>query len=186
MESKLARHLMAIQRVIESGLPSHNLPSTPSGNQFQLVPFRSHAHTPVAFLVSFTEENLNLIFPLKNGVNRIGRDVMWGDHQRCTERTMEGRQFLLVCKAGHAYVADDHSTNQSLVIAKSSTLPLEIDPRIPGVKLDFSKLSEVKEEGVVHLDWDGNVFQEISSGDVLVTAYSAFAFSWLTTNGGTA
>lgn len=151
---------------------------TPSGTG-RVVPLRAAARTPVAFLACFTPSYAGLVFPLKRGVNRVGRDVAWGDHEPFPERVMEGRQWLVVCGDGAAWVADDHSTNQSVLIPDGPPLAAA-DPRYSADgRCDFAALSATADGRAVPLDWAGDVVAPLRQGDVLVTTYAGFVFGWV-------
>jgi hypothetical protein len=139
----------------------------------------SAAQPPIAFLASFGGGR-HVVFALQRGVTRVGRGIPFGDFELPDGVIpIEGRQFLVVERAGQVLVMDDHSTNQSMVLPRTA-------PRLEGVRdprWDDGVYSypEVREKApqAVALDWAGTVVCEIKEGDVLLTMYSALVFGWL-------
>jgi hypothetical protein len=142
----------------------------PASRPLVLVP-RLHAADAVAFLGCFSAPDRDYVLPLKTGVNRVGRSPIFGDHQENPARppVLEPRQWLIICRQpGGMLVADDHSSNGSLVLPRDSAAIRQTS--------DPSSLEAVflRAPAQSKLDWHGNVVHELHEGDVLVTAYAAF------------
>ena len=136
---------------------------------------------PIAFLACFTDPAASYVLPLKIGLNRIGRDPDWGDHEEFPRgvRLMEGRQWLMVCRPPEALVVDDHSTNQSILLPREAGAPDPVpDPRRKPGEYSYTRIFGVSWPGRVDLDWAGDVVGALGEGDVLLTMYAAFVFGW--------
>jgi hypothetical protein len=151
---------------------------------------RTHAEQEaaptVAFLSTFTTPGTVYCLPLKEGLNRVGKDPAWGDHDRPPSgvRVMEARQWILVCRPPLALVADDHSTNGSMVFPENLDRAAGVeDPRYSGEPYSYSALFQRPVPGRVDLDWHGNRVHEVQEGDVLLTAYAGFVFGWVSQGG---
>ena len=156
-----------------------NAPDGLTDRPLHVVPFRQIHHAPVAFLACFSDPDADWVVPLKTGLNRVGRDPMWGDHEKPGVRILEPRQWLIVCRAVTALVADDHSTNQSVVLPEGPSAHAGPDPLSSLGLADYAAILTNPPPGAIPLDWAGETVAELKPGDVLVTCYSAFVFGTL-------
>jgi hypothetical protein len=138
---------------------------------------------PVGFLTSFTARGAQYVVPLKIGVNRVGRDPVFGDFDGFPSRPrlVEGRQWLIICTADRTLIADDHSTNQSLVLRRTTRLVSgPDDPRFGADRYSYVEFLRCTTEAErVTLDWAGDVVVALEDGDALLNAYAGFVFGRL-------
>ena len=92
-------------------------------------------------------------------------------------RLVEGRQWLFVCLPERTLVADDHSTNQSIILPQGvPAATAEPEPRYGDGVFSYSIIHGKRKTGRVDLDWEGNVVYSLNEGDVLLTIHAAFVF----------
>lgn len=120
--------------------------------------------------------DVDSVFPLKSGINRVGFDQIFGDYERPTFRSIESRQWLVLIAGGQAFVVDDHSTNGSFVLPRREPRLASDDPRYDPDCTGFGQ----PRSGMIQLDWEGSTVVGLSEGDVLITCYSALVFGWTT------
>ena len=172
-----AKH-SALLHFVRCGLIAGEISAEPDLHGRPLLTIaRRHPAPPFAFLGCFTATANDYFIPLKQGVNRIGRNPIWGDHVEfpAGERLIEARQWLFVCRAGQTLIADDHSTDGS-VILPADALEL-MDPDFCSQPLSLARRAPTW----VELDWAGNIVHELREGDVLVTKYAAFIYGHVPT-----
>jgi hypothetical protein len=142
---------------------------------------RSGPEPPVAFLASFGARERDVIFPLKRGVTRVGIGPPFGDFDLEGPRPIESRQWLVVERAGEILVADDHSTNESLVLPRRlPKIAGTMDPRWERGVLYYSELRAGAGPGASLLDWPGTTVHALAEGDVIVTIYAPHVFGTMT------
>lgn len=137
------------------------------------------AEPPVAFLASLRPGPV-AVYRLKRGINRVGHDPMFGDFAKAPGHFIESRQWLLTCLEAEelAYVADDHSTNQSAVLSRDAPpLGSHADPRTTEGPFPAA-LAALDGPGSTRLDWRGNVVAPLADGDLLLPIYGPFVFGW--------
>lgn len=135
----------------------------------------------VAFLASLKPSGPIAVYRLKPGVNRVGHDPMFGDFAKVSGRFIESRQWIVTCleQSRAAFVADDHSTNQSAVLSRDAPALTELaDPRTSEGPFT-NRHATLEMEGALRLDWRGNRVAMLQDGDILLPAYGPLVFGWL-------
>jgi hypothetical protein len=166
-----AKHLALLHlircRLLSGGIDSE----TPSSPRSLVIIPRRHPAEPIAFLGCFSNPDRDYVMLLKSGVNRIGSNTMIGDHSEIPRGTylLEARQWLIICRSTESLIADDHSTNGSVILLGNA-------PEVREVSFPYPLSSAKEKPGHVTLDWYGNVVYELKEGDVLITAYAAFIY----------
>jgi hypothetical protein len=138
----------------------------------------TEGETPVAFLASFAGRKHDVVFALKRGVTRVGREVPFGDFDLPDGLLppIEARQWLVVQRPGQVLVMDDRSTNESVVLPHVAPRVVGAsDPRWDDDVYYYGKVRE-KAAQAVALDSGGVVVAELHDGDVLLTIYAALVF----------
>lgn len=171
------KHL-ALYHLIRCHILSHQVTGeTPvSPRELRVIP-RRHDAPWVAFLGCFTDPTREYVLPLKIGINRVGLDSRWGDYIYSPDvaHIMEGRQWLVVCQRSGAIVADDHSTNGSVVLDLNSPDTFKIRHPFPLRNLQNPKLDHIE------LDWNGDIVASLVEKTVIVNNYAGFVFGTVPT-----
>src|SRR5215831_4399251 len=143
-----AKHLALMHRMryrlLSGGIDGE---SPASARPLVVIP-RRHAAEPTAFLGCFSDPDRDYVMLLKTGVNRIGSNRMIGDHDGFPRGTalVEARQWLIICRPTESLIADDHSTNGSVILPGNAPEVREIGFPYP--------LSRAKDQPrQVTLDW---------------------------------
>ena len=140
---------------------------------------------PVAFLVTVGRSEGDVVVPLGEGKNFIGRGVgsrpfgLWPNPY-----AVEQAQWFIDCRASipaptaaRALVSDASSTNQGFLV------PNEVVPTIEFTdgRCDFEEL--LKTDGAFPMPHPNETADqhsfELRDGDVLCSFYASFVFSWL-------
>jgi hypothetical protein len=176
------RNVARVAEVRLALLTSPPAVATPSGRRLLWVERQNPlaGEPTVAFLASLKPDAPLAVYRLKPGLNRVGHDPMFGDFTKAPGPFIESRQWIITCleRGRVAFVADDHSTNQSAVLSRSAPALTDLaDPRTANGP--FTTLHATLEvEGSVRLDWKGNRVAELEDGDVLCPVYGPLVFGW--------
>lgn len=129
----------------------------------------------MAFLACFSRSESDYVIPLKSGANRVARSTTYGDHEALPNgaRLLESRQWRIDCTGEEARVADDRTTNLSVVIPRD----FDGDRSTPyGKMLKPDPAAHALLRPAVPLDWGGEITCTLHPGDVIRTCYASFVF----------
>ena len=157
---------MCLARLLLSKAPSFELPQEAAS----FTVLRRRVDSPARGFLVGLEPEYAYVIPLKIGLNRVGKNPMFGDYDfsAVTRHVIEARQWLIVFRETEVLVADDHSDNGSYVVPPDSA---EIhDPAFPAT---FSAAPAPPNR--IALDWAGNNVVSIQPGTILLNYKTAFA-----------
>ena len=174
-------HMMAIYRSLHR---SRNALAGRFADAVEVLP-RHDGARPVAFLATIGREGGDLVVPLGEGENVVGRGGSPGPFGTWPKPyAVEQSQWSIECRASQsessaasARVSDAASTNQSYLV------PRRLVPKvsISRGRVGFDGLGGVT--GAISIPHPNvaakrHIF-DIEDGDVLCSIYAAFVFSWM-------
>ena len=158
---------MSLARLLLSNAPSVELPREAAS----LTVLRRRVDALARGFLVGLEPEFGFVVPLKIGVNRVGKNPMFGDYDfsAITKPVIEPRQWLIIFREKEVLVADDHSDNGSYVVPPGSP-----ETNDPAFSTTFRAASAPANR--IALDWAGNNVVAIQPGAVLLNYRTAYAF----------
>ena len=140
---------------------------------------RQDCAVPVALLVTFNRKQGDLILPLREGCNVIGRGTAGASSYGLwpLPYAVEQGQWFIECRARAAEVWDAASTNLSVLIPAEIVSRLDLGDGTSGFKPLFDATGVIC---LPHPNAPNEKYRySLHEGDVLRGYYASFIFGWL-------
>lgn len=142
----------------------------------------SIGHVKGAFLASFTSHTVDVVFPLREGRNRIGWSLLGGDFQEPPFAPCHEVQWVVLLTGREAWIVTFVPAFGTLVLPAGSRSHSTYQSCLADDGTRLQLLSAPPPDAIV-LDRLGRGYRRLEESDILVTKQAALVFGWLPEGG---